>query len=46
MTRQFKYEQGMLGDEDQTYFASKTMTALAGPFAFTHSHNAQSGERP
>ena len=46
MIRQFKYEQGMLGDDDQTYFASTTLTALAGPFAFNHSHNAQSGERP
>lgn len=37
MVRQFKYEQGMLGDEHQTYFDSRTMNALAGPFAFMHS---------
>lgn len=46
MIRQFKYEQGMFGEDDQTYFDSKTMTALAGPFAFTHSHNASGGTRP
>lgn len=46
MIRQFKHEKGMLGAEDETYFASQMMTALAGPFAFTHSHHAQSGERP
>jgi hypothetical protein len=43
MIRQFMFEQGMLGDDDQTYFASKTLTALAGPFAFTHSQHGQSG---
>jgi hypothetical protein len=46
MIRQFKYEHGMLGEDDETYFASKTLTALAGPFAFTHSRNVQSGGRP
>jgi hypothetical protein len=44
MIRQFKYEHGMLGKDDETYFASKTLTALAGPFAFTHSHHSQSGD--
>ena len=38
MIRQFKYESGMLDDSSGTYFDSQTMTALAGPFAFMHSH--------
>ncbi len=38
MIRQFKYETGMLDDDSQTYFDRKTMNALAGPFAFMHSH--------
>ncbi|MEQ9411266.1 MAG: hypothetical protein RIK87_26365 [Fuerstiella sp.] len=42
MIRQFKYEQGMLGGDSDTYFASATMNALAGPFAFMHSHTAGS----
>lgn len=46
MIRQFRFEQGMFHDDDQTYFDSRTMTALAGPFAFTHSHPASNGERP
>jgi hypothetical protein len=41
MVRQFKYQNGMLDDESQTYFDSKTMNALAGPFAFMHSHSEQ-----
>ena len=41
MVRQFKYENGMLDDDSQTYFDSKTMNALAGPFAFMHSHTEQ-----
>jgi hypothetical protein len=45
MIRQFRYEHGMLGEEDQTYFASRTLAALAGPFAFTHSRHVQSGDR-
>ncbi len=45
MIRQFQFEHGMLGADDQTYFDTKTMSALAGPFAFTHSHNAHNGER-
>jgi hypothetical protein len=39
MIRQFQFECAMAGD-DQTYFDSKSLTALAGPFAFTHSHSA------
>lgn len=42
MIRQFRHEQGLLGEDDQTYFDSQTMTALAGPFAFTHSHHSTS----
>ncbi len=38
MIRQYKYEAGLLGDANETYFDSATMTALAGPFAFMHSH--------
>ncbi len=38
MIRQYKYEHGMLDDDVQTYFDSSTMNALAGPFAFMHSH--------
>jgi hypothetical protein len=38
MVRQFKFESGMLDDSVGTYFDSSTMTALAGPFAFMHSH--------
>ncbi len=45
MIRQFKYEQGMLVEDNQTYFDSNSMAALAGPFAFTHSHNASGGGR-
>lgn len=45
MVRQFKFEQGMLGADDQTYFSNKTMNALAGPFAFMHSHSALNGDR-
>lgn len=45
MVRQFKFERGMLGDDDQTYFNNKTLNALAGPFAFTHSHNAVHRDR-
>ena len=41
MVRQFKYENGMLDDENQTYFDTRTMNALAGPFAFMHSHTSQ-----
>ena len=39
MVRQFRYEHGLLGDDAQTYFDSQTMNALAGPFAFMHSHS-------
>jgi hypothetical protein len=45
MIRQFKFERGMLGENDLTYFDTETMTALAGPFAFTHSYNSSSGRR-
>jgi hypothetical protein len=38
MIRQYKYENGLLGDKNETYFDSETMAALAGPFAFMHSH--------
>jgi len=44
MVRQFKYEQGMLDDNNQTYFDSITMNALAGPFAFMHSHTTRNGD--
>ena len=44
MIRQYKYENGLLGGEDQTYFGSQTMNALAGPFAFMHSHTALNGD--
>jgi hypothetical protein len=39
MVRQVEYEQGLLGDQNDTYFSSQTMNALAGPFAFAHSHH-------
>lgn len=42
MARQFDYEQGLFGGENQTYFASKTLSGLAGPFAFRHSLDAES----
>jgi hypothetical protein len=45
MVRQFRYERGLLGAEDETYFASKTLAALAGPFAFTHSRHLLNGEQ-
>jgi hypothetical protein len=41
MVRQFKFESSMTGGENETYFASSTLAALAGPFAFTHSHGAR-----
>jgi hypothetical protein len=41
MVRQFQYQSGMVGGENETYFASTTLTALAGPFAFTHSHGVR-----
>ena len=44
MIRQFKFEQGMLDDDSGTYFDSNTMTALAGPFAFMHSHSPTNGD--
>ena len=46
MIRQFKYENSMLDDEattsfdSNTYFDRETLTALAGPFAFMHSHSS------
>lgn len=43
MLRQFQYEHGMLGEDAQTYFDSKTLNTLAGPFAFMHSHNTITG---
>lgn len=46
MIRQFKYQNGMLGEEDQTYFDTKTLSAIAGPFAFAHSHVARKGAKP
>lgn len=46
MVGQFQYERGMHGEENQTYFDSRTLAALAGPFAFTHSHHASNGDRP
>jgi len=44
MIRQFKFEKGLLGEASETYFDSKEMNALAGPFAFMHSHNAMMGD--
>jgi len=44
MIRQFKYEHGMLGDNNETYFDSKMMNMLAGPFAFMHSHATVNGD--
>lgn len=38
MIRQYRYEHGMLGENNETYFDSEAMSALAGPFAFMHSH--------
>jgi hypothetical protein len=40
MVRQFRYENGLMGGDGATYFSSAAMTALAGPFAFMHSHSA------
>jgi hypothetical protein len=37
MIRQFRYQQGLFEDESPTYFSSRTMSDLAGPFAFLHS---------
>ena len=45
MIRQFQFEKGFLDQDSGTYFASKTMNALAGPFAFMHSHSAENGDR-
>ena len=45
MVRQFQFEKGLLDQDSGTYFASKTMNALAGPFAFMHSHSAENGDR-
>jgi hypothetical protein len=45
MVDQFKFENGMLGGDDETYFASRMLTALTGPFAFTHSRHLQNGYR-
>ncbi len=44
MIRQFKFERGLLGDVSDIYFDSKEMNALAGPFAFMHSHNVMNGD--
>jgi hypothetical protein len=38
MVRQYRYEHGLMDDDDQTYFDSQTMNAMSGPFAFMHSH--------
>ncbi len=38
MIRQYRHEKGSIGSENETYFSSRMMNALAGPFAFTHSH--------
>lgn len=51
MVRQFRYQYGLLdsvaklsfGSDAETYFDSKTMNALAGPFAFMHSHSPLEG---
>jgi hypothetical protein len=45
MIRQYKYDSGMLGEDELTYFDAQTMKTLAGPFAFTHSHKTSNGER-
>lgn len=39
MIRQYRYEHGMMSEPNETYFDSKSMNALAGPFAFMHSCN-------
>ncbi len=39
MVLQYKFQHGLLGETDETYFSSQTMNALAGPFAFMHSHD-------
>jgi hypothetical protein len=51
MIRQFRFEQGVFDDDaqtylsSQTYFDNKTMAALAGPFAFMHSHTEDHEDR-
>ena len=45
MVRQFQFEKGLLDQDSGTYFASKTMNALAGPFAFMHSQSTENGDR-
>ena len=42
MIRQYKYEHDLQSGIGQTYF-SGAMTALAGPFAFMHSHSSNDG---
>lgn len=42
MIRQFRYENGISADDSETFFDSHAMNALAGPFAFMHSHSCQS----
>ncbi|MBS0264517.1 MAG: hypothetical protein JSS02_21460 [Planctomycetes bacterium] len=41
MVRQYRFENGLLGGADATYFNKRSLTAVAGPFAFMHSHSAQ-----
>ncbi|MCA9059645.1 MAG: hypothetical protein KDA85_14155, partial [Planctomycetaceae bacterium] len=43
MIRQFRFEKGLMGGESGTYFNSQELSALAGPFALTHSHSAVNG---
>lgn len=41
MIRQYRYQCGMMGDTGVTYFDHDQMNALAGPFAFMHSHDPE-----
>jgi len=43
MIRQFRFEKGLMSDDGQTYFDDRTLTTVAGPFAFMHSHSAARG---
>jgi hypothetical protein len=43
MIRQFRFEKGLMGEDGQTYFDSGTLSAVAGPFAFMHSHSVARG---
>ncbi|MCA9065551.1 MAG: hypothetical protein KDA96_20930, partial [Planctomycetaceae bacterium] len=40
MILQYKFQRGLLDDDGQAYFDRRSMTTMAGPFAFMHSHSA------